>query len=164
LWTNENIRAREVLVIDETGKSLGILPTPEAIEIARSRELDLVEVSPKANPSVCRIADYGKFQYQKNKQEKASKTKQKKVETKGIRIGIRTDEHDLMFKKSQADKFLSKGNMVKIDIVLRGREKAHQDLAKSNLENFIKRIEVPYKVDEELKKFPGGFNIIISPK
>jgi len=151
-------------VIDEKGESLGEMSNTEAVEIARSRELDLVEVSPKVRPPVCRITDYGKLQYQRNKQERASKTKQKKVETKGIRIGIRTDEHDIVFKKNQAEKFLKKGNKVKIEIRLRGREKAHQDLAKENLNNFIKRIEIPHRIDEDVKKFPQGFNIIIAPE
>lgn len=126
--------------------------------------MDLVEVSPKADPPVCKISDYGKFQYQKNKQDRVSKTKQKKVETKGIRIGVRTDKHDLEFKKKQAEKFLSKGNKVKIDIVLRGREKAHQDLARENLKGFVASIEVAHRFEEEIKRFPGGFNTIIAPE
>lgn len=153
-----------VLVIDENGISLGELLSSEALAIAKSRELDLVEVSPKANPPVCRITDYGKLQYQRNKQEQASKTRQKKVETKGIRIGVRTDEHDLLFKKNQADKFLKKGNKVKIEIRLKGREKAHQDLARENLNNFIKTIETPYRIEEDIKRFPQGFNLIIAPE
>ena len=152
------------MVVDENGENLGKMDTQEAIEIAKSRGLDLVEVSPKAVPPVCRITDYGKFQYQKNKQERASKTHQKKVDTKGIRIGVRTDKHDLEFKKSQAEKFLKKGNKVKIDIVLRGREKAHQDLAMQNLKDFLTKIESPYRTEEEVKKFPGGFNTIIAPQ
>ena len=152
------------MVIDEKGKSLGEISNTEALEIAKGRELDLVEVSPKTQPPVCRITDYGKLQYQRNKQERVSKTKQRKVETKGIRIGIRTDEHDIVFKKNQAEKFLKKGNKVKIEIRLRGREKAHQDLARESLNNFTKRIETPYRIDEDVKKFPQGFNIVIAPE
>ncbi|GBE16525.1 translation initiation factor IF-3 [bacterium BMS3Abin15] len=151
-------------MIDEKGKSLGEISNTEALEIAKGRELDLVEVSPKTQPPVCRITDYGKLQYQRNKQERVSKTKQRKVETKGIRIGIRTDEHDIVFKKNQAEKFLKKGNKVKIEIRLRGREKAHQDLARESLNNFTKRIETPYRIDEDVKKFPQGFNIVIAPE
>lgn len=150
-------------MIDETGKGLGEISTEEALRIARERELDLVEVSPKATPPVCRIMDYGKFQYQQSKQDRLAKAKQKKVEIKGIRIGIRTDEHDLDFKKNQADKFLRKGNKVKIEIILRGREKAHQNLARETLIQFIKRIQTPYRIEEEIKRFPEGFNIIIAP-
>lgn len=135
----------------------------EALQIAHEREIDLVEVAPMANPPVCRIMDYGKFQYQQSKQESASKSKQKKVETKGVRLGVRTDDHDLDFKKNQVEKFLKKGNKVKIDIVLKGREKAHQELARTNLVNFLKSISCDYKVEQDIKRFPGGFNVIIIP-
>ncbi len=136
----------------------------EALDLARSRELDLVEVNPKARPSVCRILDFGKYQYQKAKEARVAKTKQKKIETKGIRIGIRTDEHDLAFKKNQAEKFLRQGDKIKVEILLRGREKAYQNLARSALSDFIKKIETPYKIEEEIKRFPGGFNVIIAPQ
>ncbi len=125
--------------------------------------LDLVEIAPKAVPPVCRIMDHGKYQYQKSREERQNKAKQKKVDIKGIRIGVRTDEHDLDFKKNQADKFLKKGHKVKLEIVMRGREKAHQDLARKNLIDFIKTISVPYKLEQEIKRYPGGFNVIIAP-
>lgn len=136
----------------------------EAIQIARSRELDLVEIAPIAKPPVCKIMDYGKYQYQQSKQERLNKAKQKKVEVKGIRIGIRTDTHDLDFKKNQAEKFLKKGDKVKTEIVLRGREKAHQELARKTLSDFLKTIAVPYKMEQEIKRFPGGFNALITPE
>jgi len=136
----------------------------EALQVAREREIDLVEVAPMANPPVCRIMDYGKFQYQQSKQESASKSKQKKVETKGVRLGVRTDDHDLEFKKNQVEKFLKKGDKIKIDIVLRGREKAHHELARTNLINFLKSISGDYKVEQDIKRFPGGFNVIIIPQ
>lgn len=142
---------------------MGELSTFEAIAIARERSLDLVEVSPKARIPVCKIMDYGKYLYQQSKQLRVAKAKQKKVEIKGIRLGIRTDKHDLDFKKAQAEKFLRQGNKVKIDIILRGREKAHQDLARNTLKEFISIIETPYKIEEDVKRFPGGFNVIIAP-
>lgn len=135
----------------------------EALQIAREQDFDLVEVAPLANPPVCRIIDFGKYQYQQSRQEKANKAKQKKVEVKGIRIGFRTDDHDLEFKKNQTEKFLKKGDKVKIEIVLRGREKAHQELARTNLVNFLKSISGDYKVEQDIKRFPGGFNVIITP-
>jgi translation initiation factor IF-3 len=136
----------------------------QALGIAREQELDLVEIAPKAQPPVCKIMDYGKYQYQQSKQDRLNKAKQKKVEVKGIRIGIRTDTHDLEFKKNQVEKFLTKGDKVKAEIVLRGREKAHQELARKNLSDFLKTIAVPYKTEQEMKRFPGGFNIIIAPE
>jgi len=160
---NEYIRALEVRVIDEEGNQLGVMAPFEALQKAREMELDLVEIAPMANPPVCKIMDYGKFQYQQSRTERLNKAKQKKVDIKGIRIGVRTDEHDLEFKKDQAEKFLKKGDKVKIEIQLRGREKAHQDLARKNLEDFMKMISFPYKSEQEIKKYPGGFNTIITP-
>lgn len=143
---------------------MGIMNIEQALGIAREQELDLVEIAPKAQPPVCKIMDYGKYQYQQSKQDRLNKAKQKKVEVKGIRIGIRTDTHDLEFKKNQVEKFLTKGDKVKAEIVLRGREKAHQELARKNLNDFLKTIAVPYKIEQEMKRFPGGFNIIIAPE
>lgn len=136
----------------------------EALSIAKERELDLVEIAPKANPPVLKIMDFGKYQYQKSREERQNKAKQKKFDIKGIRIGVRTDEHDLEFKKDHVEKFLKKGNKVKIEIHLRGREKAHQDLARKNLEEFLRSIVHPYKIEQEIKRFPGGFNTIINPQ
>jgi translation initiation factor IF-3 len=149
-------------VIDEEGNQLGMLPPVQALEMAKNQFLDLVEIAPLAQPPVCRIMDFGKFQYQQSKLDRLSKAKQKKVDIKGIRIGLKTDDHDLEFKKNQIEKFLKKGNKVKVEIFLRGREKAHQDLARKNLENFIKSIGAQYKIEQEIKRFPSGFNAILS--
>ena len=160
---NEGIRVLRVFLIDDEGKQVGEMDTKEAFVLAQERGLDLVEVSPKATPPVCRIMDYGKHLYQQSKQLRIAKARQKKVETKGVRLGLRTDSHDLDFKKTQSEKFLKQGDKVKIDIVLRGREKAHQDLARKNLDLFLKSITVPYKIEDPIKRFPGGFNVIIAP-
>lgn len=136
----------------------------EAIAIAKEKTLDLVEISPKAVPPVCKIMDFGKFQYQKSKEDRQHKAKQKKSDIKGIRLSVRTDDHDLSFKKDQAEKFLTKGNKVKIEITLRGREKAHDHLAKENLVEFVKNISIPNKIEQEMKRYPGGYNIIIAPQ
>lgn len=161
---NERIFADPVMLIDHNQEHIGEIPLAEARAIAESAGLDLVEVSPKAKPPVCKILDYGKFQYAQAKQYKQSKAQQKVVTTKGVRIGIRTDTHDLDFKKKQAEKFLTKGNKVKIEIVLRGREKAHQNLARESIQDFLKTLEVPFRTEEQVKRFPGGFNTIIAPE
>jgi translation initiation factor IF-3 len=161
---NEQIRIPRVLLIDAHGVNHGEVAVTDALALAREQELDLVEVSPQAKPPVCRILDYGKFQYQQTKQVQQAKAKQKKVETKGIRIGLRTDTHDLEFKKTQAEKFLGKGNKIKVEILLRGREKALPDKAKEALQTFIKSIAIPYKVEEDIKRFPAGFHVIIAPE
>jgi len=106
--------------------------------------------------------DYGKYQYQKSRQERQKRAKQKKIEIKGVRIGLRTGRHDLEIKAKQAEKFLSRGHKVKIELILRGREKAHSDLAKEKLDDFIKLISEEIKVDQEIKKQPRGLNMVIS--
>jgi len=153
-----------VFVVDETGKNLGEMPNYEALNLARSKGLDLVEVSPNAKIPVCKITDYGKFQYIKTKQTRIASAKQKKVELKGVRIGLKTGRHDLDFKKKQTEKFLSKGHKVKIEMILKGREKAHQELAKNNLKEFADNISIPYRIEESLKRSPRGFDIIIAPE
>ncbi len=150
-------------VIDDEGNQLGVMTPFDALQKAREMELDLVEIAPMAKPPVCRIMDYGKYQYQQSRTERLNKAKQKKVDVKGIRIGVRTDEHDLGFKKDQAEKFLQKGDKVKVEIQLKGREKAHQDLARQTLVDFMRMITVPYKIEQEIKKYPSGYNAIITP-
>jgi translation initiation factor IF-3 len=151
-------------VIGDDGQQLGIMKTWDALQLAREQSLDLVEIAPLASPPVAKITDFGKYQYQKSRQERQNKAKQKKFDIKGIRLGVRTDDHDLQFKKEQAEKFLKKGNKVKIEIRLRGREKAHQDLARKNLVDFLHSISIPNKLEQEVKRFPGGFNVIIAPQ
>jgi translation initiation factor IF-3 len=161
LRVNEQILASEVVVIDMAGENHGIIALADALALAKEQEADLVEVSPLASPPVCKITDYGKLQYRQAKQEQQQKAKQKKIEIKGIRIGFRTDQHDLLFKKTQAEKFLKKSNKVRVEIVLRGREKAMQDKAKENLVQFIESITVPHRFEEEVKRGPMGFNALI---
>jgi translation initiation factor IF-3 len=153
-----------VFVIDEDKNQIGEMSNTDALALARSKGLDLVEVAPNAHPPVCKIANFGKFQYSQSKQDRLSKAKQKKTEVKGVRLGVRTDSHDLSFKKKQTEKFLSKGSKVKIELRLRGREKAHQDLAIENIRKFIASIDIPYKIEEDIKRYPGGFNVLIAPE
>lgn len=161
---NEQILVPEVIVIDLEGMNRGTMPVAEAIALAQEAEADLVEVSPLAKPPVCKITDFGKLQYRQAKQEQQQKAKQKKVETKGIRIGFRTDKHDLFFKKSQAEKFLLKGNKVRVEILLRGREKAMSDKARDNVREFLKSLATPHRTEEEMKRGPRGFTILIVPE
>jgi translation initiation factor IF-3 len=142
---------------------LGILPIAEAINLAKEKSMDLVEIAPKAVPPVCKIMNFGKYQYQKAKEDRQNKSKQKKSEIKGIRLSTRTDDHDLDFKLNQAEKFLKKGNKIKIEIILKGREKAYANLAKDNLAEFIKKINCPNQIEQEIKRYPRGFNVIIAP-
>jgi translation initiation factor IF-3 len=159
-----------VLLIDEEKNIRKEMPTGKALEIAREKELDLVEVAPTVQPPVCKIIDYGKYLYRLAKQDRIQKAHQKKTELKGIRIGIKTEKHDLDFKAKRAQKFMEKGHKIKIDMFLRGREKAHQGLAREKLENFIQTIfelspeEQETVFEQPLKKSPNGFNVIIKYK
>ena len=132
--------------------------------MAKDLELDLVEISPKAEPPVCKLIDWGKFQYLKAKKENDSKKNQKKTEVKGVRIRPSTGENDLNFKRNQAEKFLKKGSKVKIQIILRGREKAFGDLAKQILRDFVDKIEFPIKIEQDVAKQFNGFNVLIAPE
>ncbi|MDR3741748.1 MAG: translation initiation factor IF-3 [Terracidiphilus sp.] len=125
---NDRIRAREIRVIDENGEQLGILPPFEALKIARERGLDLVEVSPNAVPPVCRIQDYGRFLYEKEKSERAARKNQKVISLKEVKFSVTVDEHDYQTKKNQAVRFLGGGDKVKASLRFRGRQMAHRDL------------------------------------
>ena len=149
-------------VVDETGKNLGTLDTYKAIEIARERGLDLVEIAPTVKPPVCKIIDFGKYKYQQAKKEQQQKAKQKKIEVKGIRIGLSTSSHDLEYKAKQSGEFLTGGNKVRIEIKLRGREKARQDLAREKLNNFLELIPTEHKIEEEPKRNPIGLTMTIA--
>ena len=126
--TNERIRAREIRVIDENGEQLGIMAPFEALKMARERSLDLVEISPNAVPPVCRIQDYGKFLYEKDKSERAARKKQKVIVIKEVKFSVTVDEHDYQTKKNMAIRFLGDGDKVKASLRFKGRQMAHRDL------------------------------------
>ena len=134
--TNERIRAREVQVISSDGKNLGTLSTQEAINIAKQEGLDLIEISPNANPPVCKIIDIGKYKYDQQKKAHKAKKKQKIMNLKEIKLRPVTEIHDYNFKIKNAQKFLTKGDKVKFTVQFRGREMQHTDLGY----NLMKRI------------------------
>src|ERR1700678_4066946 len=125
---NDRIRAREIRVIDENGEQMGILAPFEALKIARERGLDLVEVSPNAVPPVCRIQDYGRYLYEKEKSERAARKKQKVITIKEVKFSVTVDEHDYQTKKNQAVRFLGEGDKVKASLRFKSRQMAHRDL------------------------------------
>ena len=159
---NERKRAQQVRVIDESGKQIGILNLKEALKLAQERHLDLVQVTEKVSPPVCKILDYGKYLYELKKKERG-KTK-KGGQIKGIRLGYGISEHDLQTRVSQAINFLEKGYKVRIEMKLRGREKGLSDFAKSKIEKFLEILKekIPIKIEEELKRKPRGLTMIIS--
>ena len=152
------------MVIDEEKTSLGVMPTKDAIAMAQERGLDLVAVSPKANPPVCKFMDQGKFKYEQEKQAQKAKAKQKKVETKGIRLSVRIGKNDRDLKIARAHKFLEKGHKVKIETLLRGRERGHRDLGKQNIEDFIKDLGDNITVEQEINFQGAKLFAIVAPK
>ena len=133
-------------MIDPNGEQIGIVPFDEALENARERGLDLVEVAPDASPPVCRILDFGKFKYH---QKKKRSQKQQKTHLKEMRIGLNTDDHDLGVKANQVREFIEDGDRVLVSMRLRGREKAHQDLAMEKMEEFGERFMDVAKYEKE---------------
>jgi translation initiation factor IF-3 len=132
---------REVRVIDENGEQLGIMPTFKAIELAQSRDLDLVEVAPNVNPPVCRLLEYGRFRYEQTKKEREARKNQKIVELKEIRLRPKISEHDLESKAKRAVKFLEEGDKVKVTVLFRGRELAHPQLGRELLVEMADRLK-----------------------
>lgn len=161
---NEKIDVPEVRVIDENDVSLNILPTEKAIALARERGLDLIEVSPKAEPPVCKFADAGHFKYQKEKEVRKQRAQSKEVEIKGIRLSMRIGTGDLMIRVDQAKKFMERGDKVKVEMILRGRERAHFDVAKDVFNTFSTELakHYPLKVEQALKNQEGKLFLVLA--
>ncbi len=159
---NEKITAEEVRVVHEGGAD--ILPLEKALEMARSEGLDLIEVSPKANPPVCKIMDFGSFKYQKEKEARKQRAASKEVEVKGIRLTMRIGKNDLAVRRKQALKFLEKGNKIRIEMMLRGREKAFRDRAKMIIDEFIASLNetYPVRVESPIKSAGNRMHTIIA--
>ena len=127
-------------MIDETGQQLGIMPPPAALAIAKQKGLDLVEISPTAVPPVCRIMDFGKYQYQEQKRNREAKKHQRVIEVKEIKFRPKVDEHDYDFKKKHIERFLANGDKVKATIFFRGREMAHPEIGRRILERLVSEL------------------------
>lgn len=140
---------------------MGVVNIEKALQISREHNLDLVQVTDKVDPPVCKIIDYGKYLY---RQEKKEKNPKKTGTLKSVRIGFKTSPHDLETKAKAAQKFLEKGNKVKIEMKLRGREKALSGIARRNLSKFVKNIEskIPIKIEREIKRMANGLIMIIT--
>ena len=151
---NRYIRVPEVRVIDDDGEQLGVMATEKALELAREQGLDLVEVSPTAKPPVCRIVDFGKYKYEKNKKLKESKKKQHTVQLKEIKLRPKIEEHDYQFKKRHAVEFLEKSHKVKFTIIFRGRELDHKELGARILKRLETELE-PVGIVERGAQFEG---------
>ncbi len=132
---NERIRAREVRLIDENGEMIGVMPPVRALDIARERNLDLVEVSPNAMPPVCKLMDYGRFKYEQAKKENEARKNQKTITLKEIRMRPRTDDHDVEVKTRKIQEFLAEGDKVRVSVQFRGAEMRHPDIGRKLLDS-----------------------------
>jgi translation initiation factor IF-3 len=151
-------------VIDDEGGQIGILPPYEALKLARSKNLDLVEISPTAQPPVCRIMDYGKYLYQQEKKEREAKKHQKTITVKEVKFRINVDDHDYETKKNHVLRFLDEGDKVKATIFFRGREMTRTNLGRGILERLIKDVE-PYSIVEFRPRQEGNtLHAILAPK
>ena len=157
---NERIRALDVQVIGSDGGNLGTLPLNKAIELAKQEGLDLIEISPNANPPVCKIMDMGKYKYDLQKKAKKKKKKQKTVSLKEIKLRPGTETHDYNFKKKKAKKFISKRNKVKFTVKFKGREMQHTDLGKDLMNKIIDDTKDVSKVESK-PKFEGRQMVMI---
>src|ERR1700689_1567812 len=161
--TNDRIRAREIRVIDDEGQQLGIMPPYEAIKKAREKNLDLVEISPTAQPPVCRIMDYGKALYQQEQKEREAKKHQKTITVKEVKFRINVDDHDYETKKNHVLRFLDEGDKVKATIFFRGREMTRQSLGRQILERLIKDVDQSGLVEFRPRQEGNTLHLILAP-
>ena len=161
---NEQIRCKEVRVIGEEGQQLGVMASRDALNMAKDAGVDLVMVSPSANPPVCRIVDYGKFKYEQLRREKEAKKKQKTVEVKEVRLSPNIDVNDLNTKCNAARKFIEKGDKVKVSLRFRGREMAHIDSSKHILEDFAEKLSDIAVVDKAPKLEGRSMTMFLTEK
>ncbi len=138
---NEQIRDKEIRLIGEEGEQLGVMSSKDAMTLAKNANLDLVKIAPTAKPPVCKIIDYGKYKYELARKDKEAKKKQKVTEVKEIRLSPNIDDNDLNTKASQARKFITKGDKVKVALRFRGREMAHMSSSKQILDDFFAKLE-----------------------
>ena len=160
---NNQIRARKVRLIDEKGQNQGIFSLEEALKMAKEKNLDLIQVTEKADPPVCKLGNYGKFIYSLQKKERRGREGKKVGELRVVRIGFNISPHDLETKAKQAEKFLKEGCPLRLEMILRGREKALADFGKEKIEKLIEILNqrIPLKIEREIKKEPRGFTVII---
>ena len=161
---NENIRVREVRLIDDEGNQMGIVPTQEALKLAKEKDLDLVEVSPNANPPVCKILDYGKYRFEQEKKLRDSKKNQKVLKLKEIRMQPKIGSGDLDTKAKHIQEFLNEGDKVKVTIRFRGRELAHTELGYDVLNEVLKRLTSAYNIDKPAAMDGRNMSMTISAK
>ncbi|MFC1926716.1 translation initiation factor IF-3 [Chloroflexota bacterium] len=162
--TNERIRAREVRLIGESGEQMGVVPLRDAIQLARERGADVVEVAPNVQPPVCRLLDYGKFKYEQAKKDRESRKRQAVVALRQVRVRPRTGQHDIDSKTTIAERLLAKGNKVKVLMIFRGREITHSHLGKEILDGIAEALEEKATVEKPPLKEGNSMTMILAPR
>ena len=164
LRINEEIRCKEVRLVDDAGQQLGVMSPREAAKVAAEKGLDLVEVAPTANPPVCRIMDYGKYKYEQSKKEREAKKNQRVIEIKEIRMSPGIDTNDFNTKLRNGQKFLSDGDRVKVSVRFRGREMAHTEIGEVLLRDYADKCAEIAVLDKAPKLEGRNMSIFLSPK
>jgi translation initiation factor IF-3 len=162
--TNRMIRAREVRVIGPEGEHLGVVPMEEAFAMAAARGLDLVEVSPDAEPPVCKIIDYGKYRYQQDKRGREAKKKQRVIQVKEVRMRPKTEENDYQVKSRQIRRFLEEGNKAKVSMRFRGREHEHAELGQQKLERLMLEMHDVANIEQAPQMEGRMITMVLAPK
>ena len=161
---NEDIHDKEIRLIGSDGEQMGIVSSEEALKIADAQGLDLVKISPQANPPVCKLMNYGKFRFEQSKREKEARKNQRVVEVKEIRMSPGSDIGDFNTKLKNAQKFIADGNRVKVSVRFRGREMAHTDIGRALLDKFAEQCAETASLDKGAKLEGRMMSIFLSPK
>ncbi len=160
---NHQIKTPTLRVINEDGEQVGVMKTSEALSLAIENGLDLIEVAPNAQPPVAKLIDFAKFKYQQKKAEAAQKKNAKKTEVKTIWISVRISDHDMGIKAKKVMEFLTDGDLVKIELRMRGREQAYGDLGRQQLVKFTTLITVPHRIEVPVKRMGGTWSLTVAP-
>ena len=164
LMINEEIRDREVRVVDQNGEQLGIMPIRQALNLADERELDLVKIAPQAKPPVCKLMDYGKYRFEQSKREREIRKNQKVIEVKEVRLSATIEDHDVDVRVRNAVKFLQDGNKVKVTIRFRGRQITHSEIGREVMRDFAERVKEYGTVDRQPVIEGRNMSMFITPK
>jgi translation initiation factor IF-3 len=164
LFVNEQIKAREVLVIDVDGNQLGVMALKDALEAARQKRLDLVNVAPNARPPVCRLMDFGKYKYEQSKKEREARKKQKLITLKEVKLRPKIEQHDFAVKVKSSRRFLESGDKVKVTVMFRGRELAHPEIAQRLCRQLAQELDDCAVVERNAKLEGRNMTMILSPK
>lgn len=164
LQINEQIRDREIRLVDSDGSQLGVMPLQKARELAEQRNLDLVKIAPQATPPVCKIIDYGKLRFEQSKREKEQRKNQRTVEIKEVRLSLNIDTHDFETKRNHAVRFIGEGNKVKASIRFRGREMGHPELGQEIMRRFAESMADVANVEKPAKLEGRTMLMFLAPK